>query len=600
MSKKTETVHATSIYARQSRRRKQRRRARRIWRDMEWPLLGTLALLVIILGCIGFAQHVDAAGEERSLFDLLYVTLQLFVLESGSVTGAVPWPLQIARWLAPAVAVYAAAQALLVLFRQQIDSLRLPRIRNHIVICGLGRRGLLLARRLLKQGERVVAIERDEASGAIEQCRERGAIVVLGDATDRERLRQAGILRAKYIVSVCKNDADNAEVTAHVQKLVRERKGRPLTCLVHITDPQLCESIKEQELTAHGSDMLRLEFFAIFQNGARRVLNEHPIFGPGCAAGEAQPHLVIVGLGRMGESLLTEAAMRWHEHRTDSDERLRIDIVDEAADEKVEAWTLRKPLLQTACAIRSLTMRTSSAEFERSEFRKEATSIYICLEDENRGVSVALSLARKLRGTTCPVVLCTPEEEGIAVLLKPRPGGASPLGNLHVFGLLDQTCDPRLLPEGTHENLARMLHEEYVKEQLAAGHDPADNAALVPWDNLPEEFRESNRLAADHIAIMLDSIGCGIDPSADGDAGSFEFSEDEIESLAIQEHERWMAERRLERWRYGPVRDDRRKVNPNLVPWDQLTHNVKEHNRNTVRKLPSLLARAGFSIYRAS
>lgn len=37
-----------------------------------------------------------------------------------------------------------------------------------------------------------------------------------------------------------------------------------------------------------------------------------------------------------------------------------------------------------------------------------------------------------------------------------------------------------------------------------------------------------------------------------------------------KEHERWMRERLEGGWRYGPVRDEQRKLNPTLVPFDEL------------------------------
>ena len=51
-------------------------------------------------------------------------------------------------------------------------------------------------------------------------------------------------------------------------------------------------------------------------------------------------------------------------------------------------------------------------------------------------------------------------------------------------------------------------------------------------------------------------------------------------------------------WKWGPVRDIARKINPNLVAWDQLRPEVQEHNRATVRGYPAFLAKAGFQVYR--
>lgn len=43
-----------------------------------------------------------------------------------------------------------------------------------------------------------------------------------------------------------------------------------------------------------------------------------------------------------------------------------------------------------------------------------------------------------------------------------------------------------------------------------------------------------------------------------------------IAALTKLEHERWMIERKLDGWTYGPVRDDRRQLHPKLISWDEL------------------------------
>ena len=41
-------------------------------------------------------------------------------------------------------------------------------------------------------------------------------------------------------------------------------------------------------------------------------------------------------------------------------------------------------------------------------------------------------------------------------------------------------------------------------------------------------------------------------------------------TAAILEHRRWAADRQLNGWRFGAVRDDRRKHHPDLIPFDEL------------------------------
>ena len=121
---------------------------------------------------------------------------------------------------------------------------------------------------------------------------------------------------------------------------------------------------------------------------------------------------------------------------------------------------------------------------------------------------------------------------------------------------------------------------------------------MVSWNELPEGLKESNRHQADHIGIKLKAIGCGIISLTDWDAKLFEFTKEEVERMAEMEHERWNAERLREGWTYAPgLKDVDRKTSPHLVPWDKLSEDIKEYDRNTIRGLPSFLARAGLQIY---
>jgi hypothetical protein len=76
------------------------------------------------------------------------------------------------------------------------------------------------------------------------------------------------------------------------------------------------------------------------------------------------------------------------------------------------------------------------------------------------------------------------------------------------------------------------------------------------------------------------------------------FTEEEVERLAEMEHGRWNVERLLEGWRYGPKKDVDQKVSPYLLPWSQLSEEVKGWDRNTVRELPKLLAMIEYEVFK--
>jgi len=572
--------------------------------DYKWPLIGFMWVVAIVLGYVGFSKHFSAIGETRSHWDTFYLTLQLFTLESGSVSGPVGWELQMARLLAPAMAVYTAIQALAIILHEQLQLFRVRFLKNHIVICGLGRKGLLLSEGFRERGERVMVIEQDEDNGMLGRCREHGAIILIGNAANPGLLRRARVHKAKYLISVCGNDGTNAEVAVHARELVWDRKGKALSCLVHIFDLQLCNLLREREIGMGKLDAFRLGFFNVFESGARVLLEEYPPFSKMAEEHGSRAHIVVVGVGRMGESLVVNAARNWWGRDNTSGERLRITLIDKEAERKKESLYLRYSQLERVCELVPGQMDVKSSEFERAEFlfdqhgRCDVTTVYVCLDDDSNALGAALMLCQRVRALEIPIVVRMIHDAGLAILLRGEKDKRNSFVSVHAFGLLDRTCTPDLIFGCTYEILARAIHADYVRNEREKGFTPETNPSMVPWEELPETLKESNRGQAEHIRVKLEAIGCDIATTTDWDVPLFQFSPEEVELMAEMEHERFVEERLRQGFTYGSTKDLEKKIIPTLVPWDQLPDEEKNKDRDSVRSLSAFLARARFQIYR--
>ncbi|HEY42549.1 MAG TPA: hypothetical protein G4O11_01060 [Anaerolineae bacterium] len=595
----------------EARKRKNRRISRvdlpsqvfsRSWKEYRWVFIGSLWIIALALGYLGLEKSAISQGEAPTPLDLIYMTLQLVTLESGSVDGPLPWELEIARFALPALAAYTALQALALLFREQTQLLRLWFMRDHIVICGLSRKGLLLARSLLECGENVVVIELDEGNDWIEQLQVRGAIVLIGDATDRAVLHRAATHRARYLLAVCDDDGTNAEIAVQAQNLVKNLSRDPLSCIIHIVDPQLCDLLRENEIGGETFTQLRLELFNVFERAAQLLLKEFSPFDPKRGQSDPAPHILLIGMGRMGESVLTQAAYAWHTRNPGVNNPLRITMIDLKASEKWKSLEVRVPHLTDCCQVQTLSMDVRSPDFYEANFLADSQGrpidiIYVCFDNDSLGLNIGLTLLRRTKEQDTPIIVRMMEEQGLASLLGQALEEQSAFRNLHAYGLLDKTCTPELLFGGIHEMFARAVHEDYVREQNLLGLTSEDNPTLVPWDQLPEERKESNRRYADHMGVKLGSIEHRIESLRDWDAVDFKFNENDIEIMARMEHERWCQELRREGWRHGSERDDARKVHPTLISWTDLPESEKEKNRDFIRDLPRLLSRAGFQVH---
>ncbi len=68
------------------------------------------------------------------------------------------------------------------------------------------------------------------------------------------------------------------------------------------------------------------------------------------------------------------------------------------------------------------------------------------------------------------------------------------------------------------------------------------------------------------------------------------------EKIAENVHEVWAQGRIEDGWVYGEVRDDEKKTTPCLVPYDELSENEKEYDRNTALETIRLIVKLGYEI----
>lgn len=69
-----------------------------------------------------------------------------------------------------------------------------------------------------------------------------------------------------------------------------------------------------------------------------------------------------------------------------------------------------------------------------------------------------------------------------------------------------------------------------------------------------------------------------------------------IEQLARNVHEVWAKNRMNEGWRYGEQRDDRLKTHPCLIPYEELSEEEKNYDRNTALETLRLITKLNFRI----
>ncbi|MDV3223540.1 NAD-binding protein, partial [Intrasporangium sp.] len=510
-----------------------------------WRLVATGSLLALALGIWGFGRYDPAA----SVIEGFYRSLQFFVLESGDTSPPLPWQLEVARLLAPAMTVTSAAFAALSVSRNRVDAWRAGRRAGHVVVCGLGMRGAPAALTLERAGHDVVGVDADPLSAGVRRCRHHRIPVVIGDAGDPLVLARARVASAAHVIVLTPALELSGRVALAAVEQASTRDGEPLSIHLEVDRPELASLLKAVQLTEHQGATWQLEDLDLSGVGARAMLDAlHP-----WPENADRAHVVVVGAEPLAVAVTRELRRRWLRtgHRPDD---LHITEIGAGRDR-------------------------SPADTDLATW--DLTSAYVTLTDEAEALASALALQQDHRGL--PVLVRLEQAVAFGELVRRESVG------LETISLDSSVLTAEVLLASTTERVARALHDSYRRTRAH------DDPSAAPWEHLPEPLRASNRAQAQAVADKIRATGRILVP----DDGSVPdgFTPDEVDQLGELEHERWVAERRAAGWTAGP-RDAAARTTPYLVPWEELDEDVRELDRQFIRALPEILADAGLLLRR--
>lgn len=159
-----------------------------------WSLAQSFYITVITISTLGYDEILSLTPQGKML---TMVVVFLGISTAGfAVTSLAQY--------------FVAIELHTVLGRRRMEK-EIQQLKNHYIICGAGRVGRRVAKELGKRPVPYVVIEKDELMA--KRIRDEGALTIVGDSTKLETLRQAGIERAKGLISVITSDADNVYVT---------------------------------------------------------------------------------------------------------------------------------------------------------------------------------------------------------------------------------------------------------------------------------------------------------------------------------------------------------------------------------------------------
>lgn len=555
----------------------------------------------MLLGYFGYKEYFILKGIEVATTDVIYYALQMFTLNAGWMDwsdSSYILMLDVARLSAAVVSLSTVLLLLSTVFSEQLRKLQLWLCFNHIIICGNGFVGSRFAQELKKKHE-IVFIGQESDNNLSSGTQNSDSIFVKGDPTDVSVLRKAGINRAKYLICALENDNKNAKVAIQASNIVNLKNGVLLTCFVHVFNPELHEIFRVNEFTCK-KDFSRIEIYNIFNFGARQILRLYPAFSEIKNSFLTNDHIMIVGLGNMGENLLIRAAREWWFLNKNSGRKLLVTIIDKNANKKKKSLCIRYPNLKESCDFRTFNANINSPENLKDLFFQEITeepvnSAYICLREDIDGILFSLRLSKTLKKKPIPIVVRI-NDDNIPTTLLNEARKKDLFENIHLFNLWDSVDVKELIESGTRELIAKAFHEYYVSHQESS--EKKTKAAKTEWKDLTEDERNQNEKAVDDLPIKMKHVACRINKLEIWNNEIFDFTLYELCKLARHEHKRWCQEYFENGWKYGPERNKKKKTHPNLVDWSKLDNGEKAKNIDSIKDIPLILSKVDLEIRR--
>lgn len=188
---------------------------------------GLGALLLVLVGLVGTLGFHLLQGWPW--FDAFYMT----VVTITTVGGEAPTRLTDGGKLWTIVVVTVGFGALTFVLLALIDLViegrltenigrarqlrRIRKMQGHFILCGFGRVGVEIARALAEEHVTFVIIDSDERS--LKRAESEGFAFISGDAAQLDTLKQAGIERARGLITAVDSDADNIYVALSARQV---------------------------------------------------------------------------------------------------------------------------------------------------------------------------------------------------------------------------------------------------------------------------------------------------------------------------------------------------------------------------------------------
>ncbi|GBC60603.1 hypothetical protein DENIS_1560 [Desulfonema ishimotonii] len=338
-------------------------------------LWGGGVALIFGIGFYYFPRDYDL-----SFLEAFYYTLRLFILEHDLPDFPRSWPLIFIHFFAPLLALSALGTMVTYVFRLS-PVIRTRWISDHVIICGVGRTGRLLAEHIKSNGGTVVGVDSGSPDSFDEWCADHNVPLIRGDFLARQILERAGARRARGILFAAGDDLLNLEGVVNAYDWLRADSGPVRLLWAHIANEKLAQTAR---LALRTEGQVGIRFFDTYHIAAFRMVEKY--FD--CDVRHGIRQVTVIGFGKFGRDL-AEVLMKSRK----PDENFTLRVAD-IRDREKEVRALADEL---GASDRVSFFQTDVQDLDFSD--KKDRAFFLCTDDDIGNLAAALMLTRGIVGT---------------------------------------------------------------------------------------------------------------------------------------------------------------------------------------------------------
>lgn len=564
-----------------------------------FAVIASVGLVAVTLP-LGLTSYWHCSAGQAPGWTPMAWTIALFAGEvenpfgeaGGHCPVTMPLALQLARMTGPLAVFVGASAVLTALFRNQWDRRRARRASSVVVVAGVDASSLPLLKALrvqLPESCTLVLLEPDAGGPVGREARALGAVVVAATPTDatalRSVVRTGRHLSARTVYLLSSDTTANLDALHTLTSIADGTDAREDTLVprfvVRLDDPWQAEGWRRQQLGQH--KVYAVDAVGIHEATARSL---------GQRIRDEGDRVLLVGSSALALALLTELAQLERETAQLANTSVPLFEAVEVLDPEATDLVRDHDEMQRRFGHRA----GGTVRPDPSPFRVEAVAAWIDRARADGRRPVVVFTEEPTPGITDRGTRIAVRRPAALVFSRvPQATGGPPravLPNLFLFGL---TLAPEgRAPEDSWERVARLGHERYRHRSAAA---TSGSGAVVAWEELDDFYRQNNLRQVHSVLRRAVEQGRTWEPLP-GDHEPLPFTSAELDAMAVAEHRSWLQYYAANGWRYGPQRDNERKVHHLLKPLEALDREAADHavanTRSGVMDVLGLLQDLGY------